>query len=160
MQFTSVQKRAAAWVAIAILFLLALWQLGPVLTPFVVAAVLAYALTPLVNKLDRLGRGHVPRALAVLLVGKAPHARVYVPALLRTDVHVGDAARVFIEGREKFYEGKVRMVRSEPSYTPYYALIGADAARLSYLAEVQLEDAAVELPAGLPARVEFSGAAQ
>lgn len=77
MQFTSVQKRAAAWIAIAILFLLALWQLGPVLTPFVVAAVLAYALTPLVNKLDRLGRGRMPRVLAVLLV-----ELVFIVALL------------------------------------------------------------------------------
>ncbi|TAM47196.1 MAG: AI-2E family transporter [Burkholderiaceae bacterium] len=68
MQFTSVQKRAAAWLAIAALMLLALWQLGAVLTPFVVAAVMAYALTPLVTKLDRLGRGRVPRALSVLLV--------------------------------------------------------------------------------------------
>jgi predicted PurR-regulated permease PerM len=68
MQFTSVQKRAAAWLAIAVLMVLALWQLGAVLTPFVVAAVMAYALTPLVNKLDRLGRGRVPRALSVLLV--------------------------------------------------------------------------------------------
>jgi predicted PurR-regulated permease PerM len=77
MQFTSVQKRAAAWIAIAILVLLALWQLGPVLTPFVVAAVLAYALTPLVNKLDRLGRGRMPRVLAVLLV-----ELVFIVALL------------------------------------------------------------------------------
>ena len=77
MQFTSVQKRAAAWIVIAALALLALRQLGPVLTPFVVAAVLAYALTPLVNKLERLGRGHVPRALAVLLV-----ELVFIVALL------------------------------------------------------------------------------
>ncbi len=38
------------------------------LTPFVMAAVMAYELTPLVNKLDRLGRGRGPRALSVLLV--------------------------------------------------------------------------------------------
>ncbi len=68
MQFTNTQKRASAWCLIAALVVLALWQLGPVLTPFVVAAVLAYALTPLVNKLDRLGRGRMPRALAVILV--------------------------------------------------------------------------------------------
>ena len=68
MQFTSVQKRAAAWIVIAALALLALWRLAPVLTPFVVAAVLAYALTPLVNKLDDLGRGRMPRVLAVVLV--------------------------------------------------------------------------------------------
>ena len=68
MQFTSTQKRAFTWLAIALIAVLALWLLGPVLTPFVVAAVLAYALTPLVNWLDRLGRGRMPRVLAVVLV--------------------------------------------------------------------------------------------
>ena len=68
MQFTSTQKRAAAWLLIAALFVLVLWALGPVLTPFVVAAVLAYALTPLVNWLDNLGRGRLPRVVAVLVV--------------------------------------------------------------------------------------------
>ena len=68
MQFTNTQKRASAWCLIAALAVLALWQLGPVLTPFAVAAVLAYALTPLVNKLDGLGKGRMPRVLAVVLV--------------------------------------------------------------------------------------------
>ena len=68
MQFTNTQKRASAWCLIAALVVLALWLLGPVLTPFVVAAVLAYALTPLVNKLDSLGRGRLPRALVVIVV--------------------------------------------------------------------------------------------
>ncbi|WP_413880389.1 AI-2E family transporter [Candidatus Aalborgicola defluviihabitans] len=36
--------------------------------PFVVASVLAYALTPLVNWIDDLGRGRIPRLLAVLVV--------------------------------------------------------------------------------------------
>ena len=68
MQLTSTQKRTAAWCLIAALALVALWLLGPVLTPFVVAAVLAYALTPLVNWFDGLWRGRMPRVLAVLLV--------------------------------------------------------------------------------------------
>ena len=68
MQFTNTQKRASAWCLIAALTALALWLLGPVLTPFVVAAVLAYALTPLVNKLDRMGKGRLPRVVAVILV--------------------------------------------------------------------------------------------
>lgn len=68
MQFTNTQKRASAWCLIAALVVLGLWQLGPVLTPFVVAAVLAYALTPLVNKLDGLGRSRMPRVVAVILV--------------------------------------------------------------------------------------------
>ncbi len=68
MQFTKTQKTAAAWVAIAAASVLVVWLLGPVLTPFVVAAVLAYALTPLVNKLDRTFGGKTPRILAVIIV--------------------------------------------------------------------------------------------
>lgn len=94
--------------------------------------------------------------LAIVLVGDAPYARIYVPEPIRTDVEVGDAARVFVDGREGALQGRVRMIRNEPSFTPYYALTGEDAARLSYLAEIELtgEDAA-GLPAGLPVRVEF-----
>ncbi len=68
MQFTPTQKHVAAWLLIALLAVLALWLLGRVLTPFVVAAVLAYALTPLVDRLDALGRGRMPRLIAVAIV--------------------------------------------------------------------------------------------
>ncbi len=68
MQFTSTQKRAATWSLLAVSMAFALWLLAPVLTPFVVAAILAYALTPLVDWLDNAGRGRLPRVLAVLLV--------------------------------------------------------------------------------------------
>jgi predicted PurR-regulated permease PerM len=69
MQFTKTQKTAAAWGAIAAAVVFLVWLLGPVLTPFIVASVLAYALTPLVNKLDRgwFG-GKLPRVLAVVVV--------------------------------------------------------------------------------------------
>jgi HlyD family secretion protein len=92
--------------------------------------------------------------LAILLVGDAPYARVYVPERLRAGVKPGQAARVFIDGRDGSLGGHVRMVRSEPVFTPYYALSGDDAARLSYLAEIVL-DAPTDLPAGVPVRVEF-----
>src|SRR5687768_746514 len=68
MQFTPTQKYAAAWLLIALLAVLALWLLGRVLAPFVVAAILAYALTPLVDRLDELGQGRMPRLLAVIIV--------------------------------------------------------------------------------------------
>ena len=68
MQFTSTQKSFAAWCLIAALLSLVLWLLAPVLAPFVVAAVLAYALTPVVDWLDNVGRGRIPRLLAVLFV--------------------------------------------------------------------------------------------
>ena len=68
MQLSPNQKTITAWGAIAAVFALALWLLGPVLAPFVVAAVLAYALTPLVDWLDHVGRGRLPRILAVIMV--------------------------------------------------------------------------------------------
>jgi HlyD family secretion protein len=93
--------------------------------------------------------------LVVLLADGAPYARVYVPEPLRAHVRVGDAARVHIEGETKAYAGTVRMIRSSPSFTPYYALTGQDAVRLSYLAEIQLSQDARDLPAGLPVTAEF-----
>lgn len=105
----------------------------------------------------RLGdQAPVGAPLAVLLVGDAPYARVYVPEPLRADVAVGTRASVFVAGRPQAHAGVVRMIRSEPSFTPYYALTGKDAARLSYLAEIQLDRQAGDLPAGLPVRVEFA----
>jgi HlyD family secretion protein len=93
--------------------------------------------------------------LVVLLAGEAPYARVYVPEPLRVGLKVGDAARVHVLGNDKVWQGKVRMIRSDPSFTPYYALTGQDATRLSYLAEIQLGSDASALPAGLPLWAEF-----
>ena len=93
--------------------------------------------------------------LAILLVGPSPYARVYIPEPMRASVKPGDAARVFVDGHAGALAGHVRTIRNEPAFTPYYALIGKDAARLSYLAEIELGSDAAQLPAGLPVRVEF-----
>jgi len=53
---------------LAAVLVLMLWLLSAVLTPFVVAAVLAYALAPLVDRLGTLARGRLPRVVAVVLV--------------------------------------------------------------------------------------------
>ena len=93
--------------------------------------------------------------LVVMLVGKAPYARIYVPEPLRANVHDGDRVELYVDGRDKAYVGHVRMIRREPVYTPYFALNGKDVARLSYLAEVALGPDASKLPAGLPVRAVF-----
>jgi predicted PurR-regulated permease PerM len=66
MQFTPTQVRAATWGLMALVLGWLLWLLAPVLTPFVVAATLAYALTPLVDRLARASA--MPRVLAVVLI--------------------------------------------------------------------------------------------
>lgn len=97
--------------------------------------------------------------LAILLVGDAPYARVYVPEPMRASVKVGDAATVRVDGVATPLIGHVRAIRSDPAFTPYYALQGEDAARLSYLAEIAL-DGAADLPAGLPVQATFAGASK
>ncbi len=96
--------------------------------------------------------------LAILLVGDAPYARIYVPEPMRANVRVGDSVRVLVDGHPQPLAGRIRLVRSEPVFTPYYALTGEDAARLSYVAEVTLGKDAAQLPAGLPLHVELASA--
>lgn len=105
----------------------------------------------------RLGdQAPVGAPLVILLAGEAPYARVYVPEAMRAQVQVGAAAQVQVEGSAQSWPGTVRMIRSEPVFTPYYALTGQDVSRLSYLAEIQLGPEARELPAGLPLSATFT----
>ncbi|KQW89158.1 ABC transporter permease [Massilia sp. Root418] len=64
------QKQTAFWVVLWLAFGVLLVALGPVLTPFLAAAIIAYALNPGVDRIDhlRLGRFDVPRPLAVVVV--------------------------------------------------------------------------------------------
>ena len=79
MNLSAAQRQALNWAAIAALAALLLWLLAPVLTPFVVGAVLAYALHPMVERLAGL---RVPRLLAVLVVEVAAQLLVLSLALL------------------------------------------------------------------------------
>lgn len=93
--------------------------------------------------------------LVSLLVGDRPYARIYVPASARPSLAIGDRLRVKVEGVDDTFQAHVRSIASEASFTPYFALTGADASRLAYRAELVLEgDAARSLPAGLPVQVE------
>jgi predicted PurR-regulated permease PerM len=70
--FTPEQKQTAFWLGLGGAFLLLLYALGPVLTPFIAAAMLAYALNggdkEQQHHQRRIGPLAVPRALAVALV--------------------------------------------------------------------------------------------
>ncbi len=67
---TPYQRQAALWCGIGIAFILLLWLLGPILTPFIAGGVLAYALDPIVERISAIqfGSRRVPRILAVLVV--------------------------------------------------------------------------------------------
>ena len=61
-------RRFATWLGLGVLSVAVLWILGPVLVPFAVAAVFAYALHPLVLRLQALSGHKLPRLLCVVWV--------------------------------------------------------------------------------------------
>jgi HlyD family secretion protein len=93
--------------------------------------------------------------VAIILAGKAPYARVYVPEPYRVKINKGDTLKVHVDGLDQTFDGTVRWISSDPAFTPYYALNASDRARLMYLAQVELPDSAAMLPNGVPAQVEM-----
>ncbi|MCK9192882.1 MAG: HlyD family efflux transporter periplasmic adaptor subunit [Nevskia sp.] len=90
-----------------------------------------------------------------ILVGEAPYARVFVPESQRAGLAFGARFQVRVDGVAAPFEARLRSIRSEASFTPYFALSGDDASRLSYRAELQLSgEAAQHLPAGVPLQAE------
>lgn len=87
--------------------------------------------------------------VAVLLDNSRVFARFYVPAPLRARVLPGRVLQVAIDGVGGEFTGTVRWVSADPSFTPYFALTEHDRSRLSYLAELDLSEAA-DLPSGVP----------
>ena len=68
--FTVNQKQTILWVGLWLLLMGLLVLLGPVLTPFIAGAILAYILNPAVERMCawKIGKFQIPRVLAVLVV--------------------------------------------------------------------------------------------
>jgi len=107
--------------------------------------------------LFRIGERPAPgTTVAVLLDGSRTFARVYVPEYLRARVVPGKLLDVRVDGVDGTFQGTVRWVSSDANFTPYFALTEHDRSRLSFLAEINVPDAA-SLPAGVPLQVDFPG---
>ena len=83
MPLTAAQRRSLVWCAVAVGAALLVWLLAPVLTPFVIAAVLAYALHPAV---EALAARRVPRVVAVITVETLAIAALLALVLLLVPV--------------------------------------------------------------------------
>jgi len=84
----------AAWLAIAALLACVLWWLLPVLTPFLIAAVMAYVLSPVVQRLQQwLGKG-LPKSLLVLVCETAFIGILLAVVALVVPVLFKEAARI------------------------------------------------------------------
>ncbi len=101
---------------------------------------------------DRVAKGS---QLVGLLATERPYVRAYIPATWLDRVSVGAQVNVLVDGREQSLTGTVRKVRSEPAYTPFYALNERDRARLMYLTDIDLDAAGQQLPTGMALEVEL-----
>ena len=92
--------------------------------------------------------------VVIMLAGGMPYARVYVPEPQRAPLRPGQSLKVRVDGVAQPFNGTLRYIAGEASFTPYYALTQRDRSRLAFLAEIDLpEPAARELPAGVPVEV-------
>lgn len=96
--------------------------------------------------------------VVVMLAEGIPYARVHVPEPLRAQFKSGTQVQVRLDGRDQPLNGVVRFVSADAAFTPYYALTQEDRSRLSYLAEIDLpDDAARDIPSGIPVQVSLAG---
>ncbi|MGB7903300.1 MAG: HlyD family efflux transporter periplasmic adaptor subunit, partial [Steroidobacteraceae bacterium] len=137
----SVQRAAAA-----------LAEVETVASRYTVTAPRAAVVEALPYKLGE--RPTAGRPVAILLADGVPYARVYVPEPLRTQFTAGTKVEAAVDGQAERVTGTVRYVSAEAAFTPYYALTQKDRSRLSFLAEITLDDPAAQaLPAGMPVQV-------
>jgi len=107
------------------------------------------------KRLYQLGeRPPMGATVGVILDDARTYARIYVPEPLRASVQPGKQLQVRIDGSGEVFTGTVRWVSADASFTPYFALTEHDRSRLTYLAEVDVPEAA-SLPSGVPLEVDF-----
>lgn len=100
---------------------------------------------------DRVAQG---TQLVALLALDKPYARVYLPQTAISKLSRGDKLEVWVDGGEQPLKGTVRNIRSQPAFTPFYALNERDRARLMYLTDIDVEGAE-SLPSGLALEVRL-----
>ncbi|MGA9574716.1 MAG: HlyD family efflux transporter periplasmic adaptor subunit [Lysobacterales bacterium] len=103
-------------------------------------------------------RPPIGATVCVILDSARTYARIYVPEPLRASIQPGKQLKVRVDGHSRVFTGTVRWVSTDASFTPYFALTEHDRSRLSYLAEVDVPDAA-SLPSGVPLEVDFPAVA-
>jgi HlyD family secretion protein len=135
----------------------ALAELETTASRYVVRAPRAGVVEALPYKLGERPPAGAP--VAVILADGTPYARVYVPEPLRASYTAGARVQLRIDGIPQPLAGTVRYVSAEASFTPYNSLTQKDRTRLSYLAEITVDDPkAADLPSGIPVQVTLGGA--
>ena len=106
----ALQRQVLFWLAALVVFILLLWLLSEILLPFIAGLAIAYLLTPLTDRLERLGVNRLVAALLIITV--AVLAFVYL-ILLVAPILAGQLTS-FVE-RIPGYVTKLQSLLSDPS---------------------------------------------
>ncbi len=157
-QIDSEQKQTILWMTLGALLVALLVLLGPVLTPFIAAAILAYVLNPGVDWLAglRLGSVRMPRVVAVLIMMVILFAIVLALVLIVVPVLQKEVPQM----REQV----PRMLSSlESSFGPWLRELGVpvklDLESIKFLLTEQIANASQGMWASLLASVRIGGIA-
>jgi predicted PurR-regulated permease PerM len=116
----ALQRQMVFWLAALAVFILLLWLLSEILLPFIAGLAIAYLLTPLTDRLERLGVNRLIAALLMITVVLL--ALVYV--ILLVAPLLGGQLTSFIESVPG-YVAKLQSLLSDPSRPWAQKLLGA-----------------------------------
>jgi len=114
------QRHVVFWLAALFVFVLVLWLLSEILLPFIAGAAIAYLLTPLTDRIERLG---VNRLLAALLIITLV-VLVLVYLILLVAPILGGQLSSFIDSVPG-YVTKLQSLLSDPSRPWVQKILGA-----------------------------------
>jgi predicted PurR-regulated permease PerM len=114
------ERQIVFWLAILVTFVLMLWLLSEILLPFVAGAAIAYLLTPLTDRIERLG---VNRLAAALLIITLVVMAIVLLILLVAPILGGQLAS-FIDNIPG-YVTKLQTLLSDPSRPWVQKVLGA-----------------------------------
>jgi predicted PurR-regulated permease PerM len=114
------QRQLTFWVAALVVVILALWLLSEILLPFVAGLAIAYLLTPLTDRLERLGLNRL--AAALLIITLVVLAFVYL--ILLVIPILSSQLSSFIESVPA-YVTRLQTLLSDPSRPWIQKLLGA-----------------------------------
>jgi predicted PurR-regulated permease PerM len=106
----ALQRQMVFWLAALAVFILLLWLLSEILLPFIAGLAIAYLLTPLTDRLERLGVNRLIAAL--LIISVAVLAFVYLILLIAPVL--GSQLGSFVE-RIPSYVTKLQSLLTDPS---------------------------------------------
>jgi predicted PurR-regulated permease PerM len=114
------KRQVIFWLAALAIFILVLWLLSDILLPFIAGLAIAYLLTPLIDRIERIGVNRLAAALMIIMLV----VLAFVYLILLVAPILGGQLSLFIESVPG-YVTKLQSLLSDPSRPWLQKLLGA-----------------------------------